>query len=122
LAIWGLTADDIRDFPMECSCRWQEKHGTRIWNNILTAISRSQATLCLLWHSKGGFASWQMMGLLQLVNTGITSGNRNSQYVLSFPHIHPMVNHYRSTIDAHFRAHRLLMFLFQVDPHVRVPR
>jgi len=47
----------------------------------------------LIGHSKGGSASWQMMGLLQTVGTGIVPGNRNSD-----------------NIDAMFQKHRYLMF------------
>ena len=35
----------------------------------------------LLGHSKGGSATWQMMGLLQTIISGIIPGNHNSEYV-----------------------------------------
>jgi fatty acid synthase subunit beta len=105
LAVWGLTADDIGvlsihgtstganvctivifSFVPNAYLARQEENETRIWNNILTAISRTPgnavpivAQKSLLGHSKGGSASWQMMGLLQSVNTGIIPGNRNSE-------------------------------------------
>lgn len=66
----------------------QEKNETQIWNDIFTSLARTpgnavpvMAQKSLLGHSKGGSASWQMMGLLQTVTTGIIPGNRNSEYV-----------------------------------------
>lgn len=64
----------------------QEKNETKIWNEIFTSLARTpgnavpvMAQKSLLGHSKGGSASWQMMGLLQTVHTGIIPGNRNSE-------------------------------------------
>jgi fatty acid synthase subunit alpha, fungi type len=106
LAIWGLTADDIGVLSIHGTStganvspcilaswprywtRLQEENETRIWNTILTSISRTpgnavpiMAQKSLLGHSKGGSAAWQMMGLLQTINSGIIPGNRNSEWV-----------------------------------------
>ena len=105
LALWGLTADDIGVFSIHDTSTGanvgimifihnvpnahltpQEENETRIWNNILTAISRTPGNLVpimvqksLLGHSKGGSASWQVMGVLQSVNTGLIPGKRRSE-------------------------------------------
>jgi fatty acid synthase subunit alpha len=81
LAIRGRTANDIGAPSV---------HGT---STGATAISHAQGNTVPIVeqksspaHSKGGSASWQMMGLLQSVNTGSIPGNRNGEYVLSFPY------------------------------------
>ncbi|KII85134.1 hypothetical protein PLICRDRAFT_45274 [Plicaturopsis crispa FD-325 SS-3] len=101
LAVWGLTADDIGVLSIHgTSTGANEKNETAIWNDVFTNISRTEgnavpviAQKSLLGHSKGGSASWQMMGLLQSVGTGIVPGNRNSD-----------------NIDARFQEHRYLVF------------
>jgi len=84
LAVWGLTADDIGVLSI---------HGTSTGANVgfLPLLTRLiltsayavpiMAQKCLLRHSKGGSAAWQMMGLLQTVISGIIPGNRNGEYV-----------------------------------------
>ena len=101
LAVWGLTPDDLGVLSIHgTSTGANERNETHIWNDVFTQISRTPgnaipivAQKSLVGHSKGGSAAWQMIGLLQSVNTGIVPGNRNSD-----------------NIDAEFRKHTYLMF------------
>ncbi|TFK27788.1 fatty acid synthetase alpha subunit [Coprinopsis marcescibilis] len=101
LAVWGLTADDIGVLSIHgTSTKANEDNETRIWNDVLSTISRTPgnavpvvAQKSLLGHAKGGAAAWQMVGLLQSLITGIVPGNRNSD-----------------NIDSQFQDRKLLMF------------
>ncbi|RDB25744.1 Fatty acid synthase subunit alpha [Hypsizygus marmoreus] len=101
LAVWGLNADDIGVLSIHgTSTSANEENETKIWNDVFTTISRTpgnavpiMAQKSLLGHSKGGSAAWQMMGLLQTINTGIVPGNRNSD-----------------NVDSHFKDRHFLMF------------
>ncbi|KAF9648674.1 fatty acid synthase [Thelephora ganbajun] len=101
LAVWGLTTDDLGVLSIHgTSTGANERNETHIWNDIFTQISRTPgnaipiiAQKSLVGHSKGGSASWQMIGLLQSVNTGIIPGNRNND-----------------NVDAEFRKYTYLMF------------
>jgi fatty acid synthase subunit alpha len=101
LAVWGLTSDDLGVLSIHgTSTGANERNETRIWNDVFTQISRTPgnaipivAQKSLVGHSKGGSAAWQMVGLLQSVNTGIVPGNRNND-----------------NVDADFRKYTYLMF------------
>lgn len=101
LAVWGLTSDDLGVLSIHgTSTGANERNETHIWNDVFTQISRTPGNVIpivaqksLVGHSKGGSAAWQMIGLLQSVNTGIVPGNRNSD-----------------NIDAEFRKYTYLMF------------
>ena len=101
LAVWGLTPDDLGVLSIHgTSTGANERNETHIWNDVFTQISRTPgnaipivAQKSLVGHSKGGSAAWQMIGLLQSVNTGIIPGNRNSD-----------------NIDAEFQKYTYLMF------------
>jgi hypothetical protein len=62
----------------------------------------------LLDHSKGGSASWQMMGVLQTVISGIIPGNRNSECVSVLIIASNSVT--QLFFVAHFQAHQFLTF------------
>lgn len=101
LAVWGLTSDDLGVLSIHgTSTGANERNETHIWNDVFTQISRTPgnaipivAQKSLVGHSKGGSAAWQMIGLLQSVNTGIIPGNRNSD-----------------NVDADFRKYTYLLF------------
>jgi len=101
LAVWGLTPDDLGVLSIHgTSTGANERNETHIWNDVFTQISRTPgnaipivAQKSLVGHSKGGSAAWQMIGLLQSVNTGIIPGNRNND-----------------NVDAEFRKHTYLVF------------
>ena len=101
LAVWGLTPDDLGVLSIHgTSTGAKERNETHIWNDVFTQISRTPgnaipivAQTSLVGHSKGGSAAWQIIGILQSVNTGIIPGNRN-----------------RDNIDTEFRKHTYLMF------------
>ncbi|PCH42040.1 fatty acid synthase [Wolfiporia cocos MD-104 SS10] len=101
LAVWGLTADDIGVLSIHgTGTGANENNETHVWNDIFTNISRSvgnavptmaQKSLC--GHSKGGSAAWQLIGLVQSVDSGIIPGNRNAD-----------------NVDSHFKEYTYLMF------------
>lgn len=101
LAVWGLTPDDLGVLSIHgTSTGANERNETHIWNDVFTQISRTPgnaipivAQKSLVGHSKGGSAAWQMIGLLQSVNTGIIPGNRNND-----------------NVDAEFHKYTYLMF------------
>jgi fatty acid synthase subunit alpha len=101
LAVWGLTADDVGVLSIHgTSTNANEENETRIWNDIFTTLNRTpgnavpiMAQKSLLGHSKGGSAAWQILGLMQTINTGIIPGNRNCD-----------------NVDSHFQDRRHLMF------------
>lgn len=101
LAVWGLTPDDLGVLSIHgTSTGANERNETHIWNDVFTQISRTPGNAIpiiaqknLVGHSKGGSASWQMIGLLQSINTGIIPGNRNND-----------------NIDAEFQKYTYLMF------------
>ena len=101
LAVWGLTPDDLGVLSIHgTSTGANERNETHIWNDVFTQISRTPgnaipivAQKSLVGHSKGGSAAWQMIGLLQSVNTGIVPGNRNND-----------------NVDAEFHKYTYLMF------------
>ena len=101
LAVWGLTPDDLGVLSIHgTSTGANERNETHIWNDVFTQISRTPgnaipivAQKSLVGHSKGGSAAWQMIGLLQSVNSGIVPGNRNND-----------------NVDAEFHKYTYLMF------------
>jgi fatty acid synthase subunit alpha len=101
LAVWGLTPDDLGVLSIHgTSTGANERNETHIWNDVFTQVSRTPgnaipivAQKSLVGHSKGGSAAWQMIGLLQSVNTGIIPGNRNND-----------------NVDAEFRKYTYLVF------------
>lgn len=101
LAVWGLTPDDLGVLSIHgTSTGANERNETHIWNDVFTQISRTPgnaipivAQKSLVGHSKGGSAAWQMIGLLQSVNTGIIPGHRNND-----------------NVDPEFRKYTYLMF------------
>ncbi|KAI0033531.1 fatty acid synthase [Vararia minispora EC-137] len=101
LAVWGLKADDIGVLSIHgTSTGANESNETHLWNDVFGTIGRTpgnaipiMAQKSLVGHSKGGSAAWQMIGLMQSVNTGIVPGNRNAD-----------------NIDARFQHYTYLMF------------
>jgi len=104
LAVWGLTPDDLGVLSIHgTSTGANERNATHIWNDVFTQVSRTPgnaipivAQKSLVGDSKGGSAAWQMIGLLQSVNTGIVPGNRNND-----------------NVDAEFHKYTYLMFSSQ---------
>ncbi|KAH8924677.1 hypothetical protein BT69DRAFT_1308121 [Atractiella rhizophila] len=89
LAVWDLTMDDIgvasfhgtstaaNDKNESAAHNLQMKHLGRTPGNICPVIAQKWLT----GHPKGGAASWQMNGLLQVLKEGVIPGNRNADNI-----------------------------------------
>ncbi|PJZ68612.1 hypothetical protein CH373_16575 [Leptospira perolatii] len=85
LGKFGLTADDINiAYKHDTSTKANDKNENRLLNSIVKKLGRTPGNLLpvvsqksFTGHSKGGAAVWQAIGLLQALEDGILSGNRN---------------------------------------------
>ncbi|TGK06860.1 DUF1729 domain-containing protein [Leptospira semungkisensis] len=89
LSVFGLTADDIGvAYKHDTSTKANDKNENKLLFNLLNKLGRTPGNLLpivsqksLTGHSKGGAAAWQTIGILQTLETGIVSGNRNLEEV-----------------------------------------
>lgn len=89
LASFGLTADDI-DFAYkhDTSTKANDKNENKLLYTLLSGLGRAPGNLLpvvsqksLTGHSKGGAAAWQTVGVLQSLEEGVVTGNRNLEEV-----------------------------------------
>ncbi|TGK02851.1 DUF1729 domain-containing protein [Leptospira langatensis] len=89
LSVFGLTADDIGvAYKHDTSTKANDKNENKLLFNLLNKLGRTPGNLLpivsqksLTGHSKGGAAAWQTIGVLQTMETGIVTGNRNLEEV-----------------------------------------
>ncbi|PJZ50227.1 type I polyketide synthase [Leptospira saintgironsiae] len=89
LSSFGLTADDIGvAYKHDTSTKANDKNENKLLYNLLSKLGRSPGNLLpvvsqksLTGHSKGGAAAWQTIGILQTLEEGIVTGNRNLEEV-----------------------------------------
>ncbi|MEI7014460.1 fatty acid synthase subunit beta domain-containing protein [Leptospira licerasiae] len=89
LAAFGLTADDIGvAYKHDTSTKANDKNENKLLYNLLSKLGRTPGNLLpvvsqksLTGHSKGGAAAWQTIGILQTLEEGIVTGNRNLEEV-----------------------------------------
>ncbi len=89
LSVFGLTADDIGiAYKHDTSTKANDKNENKLLYNLLGKLGRTEGNLLpivsqksLTGHSKGGAAAWQTVGVLQSLEEGIVTGNRNLEEV-----------------------------------------
>lgn len=89
LSAFGLSADDIGvAYKHDTSTKANDKNENKLLYNLLRKLGRSEGNLLpivsqksLTGHSKGGAAAWQSIGVLQSLEEGIVTGNRNLEEV-----------------------------------------
>ncbi|TGL61117.1 type I polyketide synthase [Leptospira sarikeiensis] len=89
LSAFGLTADDIGvAYKHDTSTKANDKNENKLLFNLLSKLGRTPGNLLpvvsqksLTGHSKGGAAAWQTIGVLQSLEEGIVTGNRNLEEV-----------------------------------------
>ncbi|WP_367898336.1 fatty acid synthase subunit beta domain-containing protein [Leptospira sp. WS58.C1] len=89
LSTFGLTGDDIGvAYKHDTSTKANDKNENKLLYNLLSKLGRTPGNLLpvvsqksLTGHSKGGAAAWQTIGILQTLENGIVTGNRNLEEV-----------------------------------------
>lgn len=113
LSSFGLTANDIGvAYKHDTSTKANDKNENKLLYNLLGKLGRSEGNLLpivsqksLTGHSKGGAAAWQTIGVLQALEEGVVTGNRNLEEV------DPEMNEYSfltfTDESLHFGKHKL---------------
>jgi fatty acid synthase subunit alpha, fungi type len=89
LAVWGLTADDIKVVSMHgTSTQLNEKNEVEVLHRQLEQLGRNPGNAALAvcqkyltGHPKGPAAAWMLNGCLQMMDSSIVPGNRNADNI-----------------------------------------